>query len=123
LAKRGWFIDDIQIKADTTVVYASDFEASDERTRIFPIGWTRVSSADGSPADHAYYIELRDRISNDFDGKGQSKRGSPTFQGGISMIYTDESHGYGNFGVDDPPAETPVDSNPQPGSETPTLAD
>jgi M6 family metalloprotease-like protein len=123
LAKRGWFIDDIEIKADNTVVYASDFEASQESTRIFPSGWARISSADGSPADHAYYIELRDRISNDFDGKGQSERGTPTWEGGVSMIYTDEAHGYGNFGVDDPPAETPVDSVPQPGNETPNLDD
>jgi M6 family metalloprotease-like protein len=123
LAKRGWFIDDIEIKADDTVVYASDFEASQEPTRIFPDNWVRVSSADGSPADHAYYIELRDRISNDFDGKGQSERGSPTWQGGVSMIYTDEAHGYGNFGVDNPPAQTPVDSEPEPGNDTPNLND
>jgi M6 family metalloprotease-like protein len=123
LAKRGWFIDDVEIKAGDTVVYASDFEKSDERTRIFPDGWVRVSSAEGSPADHAFYLELRDRISNDFDGKGQSDRGAPTWQGGVSMIYTDEAHGYGNFGVDDPPAQTLVDSNPQPGNATPNLDD
>jgi len=75
------------------------------------------------PADHAYYIELRDRISNDFDGKGQSDRGNPTWQGGVSMIYTDEAHGYGNFGVDNPPAQTPVDSMPQPGNNSPNLND
>jgi M6 family metalloprotease-like protein len=123
LAKRGWFVDDIEITAGSAVVYKSDFEASDERTRIFPDGWVRVSSADGSPADHAFYIELRDRISNDFDGKGQSDRGVPTWEPGVSMIYTDEAHGYGNFGVDDPPAQTVVDSNPQPGSATPNLDD
>jgi M6 family metalloprotease-like protein len=123
LAKRGWFVDDIQITADSTVVYSSDFEASDERTRIFPDDWSRVSSAQGSPADHAYYLELRARISNDFDGKGQSDRGAPTWEGGVSMIYTDEAHGYGNFGVDDPPAQTPVDSEPEPGNESPNLND
>ena len=123
LAKRGWFVDDIEIKAGDTVVYASDFEASDERTRIFPTGWVRVSSAEGSPADHAFYLELRDRISNDFDGKGQSDRGTPTWEGGVSMIYTDEAHGYGNFGVDDPPAQTLVDSAPQPGNGSPNLDD
>ena len=123
LAKRGWFIDDIEIKADNTVVYASDFETDQETGRIFPDEWARISSADGSPADHAYYIELRDRISNDFNGKGQSARGAPTWEGGVSMIYTDESHGYGNFGVDNPPAQTPVDSTPQPGNDTPNLDD
>lgn len=123
LAKRGWFIDDMEITADSAVVYKSDFEASQESTRIFPNGWARISSADGSPADHAYYIELRDRISNDFDGKKQSGRGAPTWEPGVAMVYTDEAHGYGNFGVDDPPAETIVDSVPQPGSETPNLDD
>ncbi|HEX8281477.1 MAG TPA: immune inhibitor A domain-containing protein, partial [Chthoniobacterales bacterium] len=123
LAKRGWFIDDIEITADSTTVYKSDFEASPERTRIFPFGWNWVSSAEGAPSDHAYYLELRARISNDFDGKGQSERGGPGFQGGISMIYTDEAHGYGNFGVDDPPAQTPVDSTPDPGSKSPNLND
>lgn len=123
LAKRGWFIDDIEIKADNTVVYSSDFEASQESTRIFPDGWSRVSSSEGAPADHAFYIELRDRISNDFNGKGQSERGVPTWEGGVSMIYTDEAHGYGNNGVDDPPAQTPVDSAPQPGNSAPNLDD
>jgi M6 family metalloprotease-like protein len=123
LAKRGWFIDDIEIKADDTVVYASDFETDNERTRIFPIGWTRVSSAEGAPQDHAYYLELRDRISNDFNGKGQSERGTPTFEGGLVLYYDDEAHGYGNFGVDDPPAITIVDAIPQPGNEAPNLDD
>lgn len=123
LAKRGWFIDDIEIKADNTIVYASDFESGRESTRIFPTGWSWVSSAEGSPADHAYYIELRDRISNDFDGKHQSERGVPTWEGGVVLMYTDEAHGYGNFGVDDPPAVTVVDSNPQPGNESPNLDD
>ena len=123
LAKRGWFIDDLEIKADDTVVYASDFERGKESTRLFPTGWSWVSSAEGSPADHAYYIELRDRISNDFDGKGQSERGIPTWEGGVVLMYTDEAHGYGNFGVDDPPAVTVVDSNPQPGNESPNLDD
>ena len=123
LAKRGWFIDDIEIKADDTVVYTSDFESGKEPARLFPTGWVWASSAEGSPADHAYYIELRDRISNDFDGKGQSERGIPTWEGGVVMYYTDEAHGYGNFGVDDPPAVTPVDSNPQPGNQSPNLDD
>jgi M6 family metalloprotease-like protein len=120
---RGWFIDDIKITADSTVVYSSDFEGSDERGRLFSKGWTRVSTLDGSPADHAYYLELRDRLNNDFDGKGQSDRGVPGWQAGLSMIYTDEAFGYGNTGVDDHPAQTPVDSNPQPGNTAPNLND
>ena len=123
LAKRGWFIDDVEITADNNVVYKSDFEESVEDTKLFPKGWVRVSSAEGSPADHAYYLELRTRTSNDFDSKGQSDRGAPGWEGGVSMIYTDEAHGYGNFGTDDPPAQTPVDSAPEPGNASPNLND
>ncbi len=123
LAKRGWFIDDVEITAGTEVVYSSDFEESDERTRLFPEKWRRVSTVEGVDTDHAYFLELRDRISNDYDGKGQNDRGPISWEPGVSMIYADENHGYGNVGVDDPPAVTPVDSNPQPGNETPNLDD
>lgn len=123
LAKRGWFIDDIKISADDRVIYSSDFETDAEANRLFPRNWSRVSTTDPVDADHAYYLELRDRISNDFDGKNQSERGTPAWQPGISVIYTDEQHGYGNVGVDDPPAQTPVDSAPEPGNATPNLND
>ena len=39
------------------------------------------------------------------------------------LTYTDEAHGYGNFGTDDPPAQSPLDSTPVVGSETPNLDD
>ena len=39
------------------------------------------------------------------------------------LAYTDEDHGYGNVGTADPPAQTPLDSRPEPGSETPNLDD
>ena len=42
---------------------------------------------------------------------------------GLSLVYTDEAHGYGNAGVDDPPAQSPLDSQPEPGSATPDLND
>jgi hypothetical protein len=38
-------------------------------------------------------------------------------------MYTDEAHGYGNVGTDDPPAQTPLDARPEPGSDTPNLDD
>lgn len=123
LAFRGWFVDDIRIDADGAEVYASDFESSDEANRLFPRGWARVSSADGVPLDHAYYVEVRDRVSWDKDGKLQSDRGTPTWQPGVAILYTDENHGYGNVGVDDQPAQTIVDSVPQPGNENPALDD
>lgn len=123
LAKRGWFIDDISVTADDKVVYSSDFEKDTESPRLEPFRWSRVSTADGVETLHAFFIELRDRINNDFDSKAQSDRGPPTFQPGISMIYSDENHGFGNTGVDSPPAQTPVDAAPQPGNESPNLDD
>ena len=119
---RGWFIDDIHIEADGATVYASDFE-SEEGTRLFPDKWTRVSSADGVETDHAYYVELRDRVSWDFDSKGQSERGAPTWEPGVAVVYTNENHGYGNTGVSNPPAQTIVDSRPDPGNDSPNLDD
>ncbi|HEY0141859.1 MAG TPA: CARDB domain-containing protein [Thermoanaerobaculia bacterium] len=123
VTKRGWFIDDISITADGQPVYQSDFEASDEGTRLFSNGFARVSSADGVEADHAYYIEARDRVSWDKDGKGQSERGAPTWAPGVAILYTDENHGYGNTGADNQPAQTIVDSQPEPGNEAPNLDD
>ncbi|HKR64049.1 MAG TPA: CARDB domain-containing protein, partial [Thermoanaerobaculia bacterium] len=123
VAKRGWFIDDITVTADGADVYKSNFESSDENTRLFPSGWSRVSSADGLETDHAYYIEVRDRVSWDKDGKGQSDRGDPAWAPGVAILYTDENHGYGNTGNSDQPAQTVVDSQPQPGNMTPNLDD
>ena len=120
--KRGWFIDDIAITADGSDIYRSDFE-TEEHTRLFGEGWTRVSSADGIDLDHAYYIEVRDRVSWDKDGKGQSERGAPTWAPGVAILYTDENHGYGNTRAADQPAQTIVDSQPDPGNENPNLDD
>jgi len=122
-AKRGWFIDDISVTADNRDIYRSDFESSDEGTRLFTNGFSRVSSADGLDLDHAYYVELRDRVSWDKDGKLQSDRGAPTWAPGIAILYTDENHGYGNTSADGVPAQTVVDSQPEPGNETPNLDD
>jgi M6 family metalloprotease-like protein len=120
--KRGWFIDDIAITADGDDVYHSDFE-TDEHTRLFGGGWSRISSADGVDIDHAYYVELRDRVSWDKDGKGQSERGDPAWAPGVAILYTDENHGYGNTRNEDQPAQTIVDSQPQPGNANPNLDD
>lgn len=122
VAKRGWFIDDLAVVADGRDIYRSDFE-TDENTKLFPNGFTRVSSSDGVDVDHAYYVEVRDRVSWDRDGKGQSERGEPTWAPGVAILYTDENHGYGNTGADGQPAQTIVDSQPQPGNATPNLDD
>ncbi|NND60857.1 MAG: tandem-95 repeat protein [Gammaproteobacteria bacterium] len=122
VAFRGWFIDDIKVEADGETVYASDFE-DDEGGRLFAAGWSHVNTSTGRDVDHAYYIEVRDRVSNDFDSKGQSDRGAPTWEPGVAILYTDENHGYGNTGVDNPPAQTIVDAVPDPGNDSPNLDD
>ncbi len=123
VAKRGWFIDDLSVTADGRDLYRSDFEVDDEGTRLFPSGFARISSADGVNADHAYYVEMRDRVSWDKDGKLQSSRGVPSWAPGVAILYTDENHGYGNIGAEGVPAQTVVDSRPQPGNASPNLDD
>ncbi|MEK6274919.1 MAG: PKD domain-containing protein [Actinomycetota bacterium] len=139
LARPGWFIDDLRITAGDQVLYETDFESSadPDDPRVFnggckdqtrsaaqcTDGWQYVSATDGSPADHAYYMVLRDRSSFDLEGRGQNDRDPIAFLPGLLLVYNDEAHGYGNFGVDDPPAVSPLDSQPQPGSNTPNLGD
>jgi immune inhibitor A len=139
LTRPGWFIDDLRITAGDQVIYESDFEESggpdDERvfnggckesTRVAAQctkGWNYVAASAGSPADHAYYMEMRDRSGFDVDGRNQNDRDPIQFQPGLLLVYTDEAHCYGNAGCDDPPGQSPVDSAPQPGNANPQLAD
>jgi immune inhibitor A len=139
LTRPGWFIDDLRITAGEQVIYESDFETSGdpEDARVFnggckestrvaaqcTKGWSYVAASAGSPADHAYYLEMRDRSGFDVDGKNQNDRDPIAFQPGLLLVYTDEAHCYGNAGCDDPPGQSPLDSNPQPGNATPQLAD
>ncbi|MGH2537503.1 MAG: post-COAP-1 domain-containing protein [Candidatus Promineifilaceae bacterium] len=137
LAKPGWFIDNLTVSAGGAVIYQTDFEAGSEDPRLFnggcqgdtavaescTDGWTYVSSAAGSPADHAYYLEMRDRSSFDLDGKGENDRDPIAFEPGLLLVITDEAHGYGNTGVSNPPAQSPVDSQPEPGVDIPNLDD
>jgi PKD repeat protein len=137
LARNGWFIDDLTVTAGSEVIYQTDFEDSAQDPRIFnggcredlrsaPIctdGWSYVNSSADSPADHAYYMELRDRSGFDFDSHGQNNREPLAFEPGLLLVYTDEQHGYGNFGTDDPPAQSPVDAVPTPGENAPNLND
>ena len=78
-------------------------------------GWQYVSAAEGSPADHAYYLEMRDRSGFDLDGQGEDDRDPTDVAPGCYLAYTDEAHGYGNVGTADPPAQSPLDSQPEPG--------
>ena len=60
---------------------------------------------------------MRDRSGFDLDGKGQIDRDPIGFEPGLSLAYTDEAHGYGNAGTDDPPAQSPLDSRAGAGRE------
>ncbi len=136
LARPGWFMDDVVIKAGDTVIYSSDFERADD-SALFnggcretlataqrcTTGWRYIAADEDSPAEHAYLLEMRDRSGFDAHGQGESDRGDLTFAPGVLLAYTDEDHGYGNVGTDNPPAQTPLDSRPEPGSDTPNLDD
>ena len=143
LARPGWFIDDLKVTATTPsgdkILLDTDLEGSGgpDDARIFnggcrgsvtvakqcTKGWRFIDSSATSPQDHAYYLEMRDRSGFDLDGNGQIDRDPIGFGAGLSLVYTDEAHGYGNAGTDDPPAQSPLDSTPEPGNETPNLDD
>ena len=137
LARPGWFMDDVKIVADGKVIYSSDFENANDPALFnggcngsglqtaakCTHGWQYVAADQNSPAEHAYLLEMRDRSGFDFKGQGESDRGVFNFQPGVLLAYTDEDHGYGNVGTDDPPAQTPLDARPEPGSDTPNLDD
>ncbi|WP_341253313.1 cell wall-binding repeat-containing protein [Euzebya pacifica] len=139
LAEQGWFIDDVTVTADGQELYANDFEDGASDPLLFnggcdpdsglgtaPIcskGFQYVSSTEGSPADHAYYLELRDRSGFDADGFGQSDRGAISWEPGISLGYTDESFSYGNISNGDHPGQHVLDAVPVPGDTAPELAD
>lgn len=148
LARPGWFIDDLAVVATTpdgtkVELLKTDLESSGDpedpaffsggckglpgqalsTAKQCTEGWDYIDSSSEAPSDHAYYLELRDRSGFDYDGKGQNDRDPIGFAPGLSLVYTDEAHGYGNVGTDNPPAQSPLDANPEPGSDTPNLAD
>lgn len=143
LARPGWFIDDVKVTATTPsgeqVLLQTDFETDGgpDDERVFnggcredlttaqqcTQGWKYLQAGAESLQDHAYYLELRDRSGFDLDGHGQIDRDPIGWQAGLYLSYTDEAHGYGNAGTDDPPAQSPLDSTPEPGSATPDLND
>ena len=130
----GWFVDDIVVKVDGQEVVRVDGEDEvegrllqggcahaeapndDADAAICTAGWTKVDATATNPADHAYYLELRDRALFDYDGNGQSDRGAPDFEAGVFVEYTNEAHGYGNNGVPPPPSQHYLDSVPEPGA-------
>ena len=137
LARPGWFIDDVKVTAGGQTIYSSDLETQND-TAIYnggcngsglqtgqkcTDGWSYITAGEGSPAEHAYLMEMRDRSGFDAHGQNESDRGDLTFLPGMLLAYTDENHGYGNVGTDDPPAQSPLDSQPEPESEDPDLDD
>lgn len=147
LAHPGWFIDDVRVVVDPDgpgaqperEVWSSDFESTGtpDDPQVFnggcredlstaqkcTQGWKYLQAGAESVQDHAYYLEMRDRSGFDADGNGQADRGAVEWGAGLYLSYTDEAHGYGNVGTDDPPAQSPLDSVPEPGSGTPDLND
>jgi immune inhibitor A len=139
LAKAGWFIDDIKVTAGNKTIWKSNFEKTGgpndshifnggckESLQVAPScthGWEYLNVAAAAPFDHGYYLSMRDRSGFDANGHGQNDRDPIGFHAGLLLEYTDEAHGYGNVGVDDPPAQSPLDSHPSPGNDTPDLND
>ncbi len=145
LARPGWFIDDVKVVATLPngggekVLFNSDLETTGGPTdpavynggcrenltvaQQCTLGWTYLQAGAESKQDHAYYLEMRDRSGFDDDGHGQIDRDPIGWDPGLYLAYTDEAHGYGNAGTDDPPAQSPLDSVPTPGSATPNLND
>jgi len=145
VARTGWLIDDLEITATTPsgakTLLKTDFEGGDggpADDRFYPggckedltvsggvctTGWGYIAAGTPSELEHAYLLEMRDRSGFDYDGRGEADRGGATFEPGVLLTYTDESHGYGNVGTDNPPAQSPLDSTPTPESDTPELGD
>ncbi len=141
LARLGWVIDDLVVKAGDTVLFETDFEDGDggsDDPRVYnggckedlstsgglcTEGWSYLAAGTPSELEHGYLMEMRDRSGFDIDGRGESDRGPTEFEPGLLLTYTDEAHGYGNVGTDNPPAQTPLDSVPQPEKNSPNLND
>ncbi len=124
----GWFIDDIVVSVDGEPIVEIDGDdptngrlfqgGCDDSVQIAAPctnGWNLIDTDAASSADHGYYLELRDRSLFDYEGRGQSSRGTPDWQPGIFIEYTNEVHGYGNNGVPPPPSQHYLDSVPEPG--------
>jgi M6 family metalloprotease-like protein len=136
--RAGWFIDDVVIKAGDKVIYSSGFEDTMRRDVRLTNGacegafrtgtactprWTRIAAEDGATPDHAYYLEMRDRSGFDEIGRGENDREAIDFDPGLLLTYTDEIRGYGNTNSTGAPAQSPLDSQPQPSNDAPDLTD
>jgi immune inhibitor A len=140
VAHIGWFIDDVQITTgDGRVLYDSTFENGEDEPELYnggcrgglstsdrcTSGWKHLNAAAESEADHAYYLEMRDRSGFDANSHGENDRAALAFSPGLLLVYTDENSGYGNTGEGgtDAPNQSPLDSQPEIGVATPNLDD
>ncbi|HVF21383.1 MAG TPA: PKD domain-containing protein [Mycobacteriales bacterium] len=141
LARPGWFVDDLVVKAGDDVIFSTDFtdsgQPSDPRvynggckdaTKVAnscTSGWAYISSDQASTADRGYYLEMRDRSGFDESGRGENDRAAIGFEPGVLLTWTDETGGYGNTGQGDAdtPNQSPLDAAPEPGNVTPKLND
>jgi immune inhibitor A len=139
LARRGWMIDDVEVLVGSDVVYTSNFEEGSDESAIYnggcnedfstatkcTAGWQHLTVGDPATQDHAYYMEMRDRTGFDFNGRGQNDRSVIGFAPGLLLAYTDEVAGYGNTGEasDNPPNQTPIDSQPVTNATSPNVDD
>ena len=86
------------VTGDGTVLYSSDAEAADDpavyqggcrgdfsTASQCSAGWRHLDAGATSDADHAYYLELRDRSGFDFDGHGQIDRSPLGFSAGLDF--------------------------------------
>src|SRR6185436_12641057 len=115
VAFRGGVIDDIELlKNGTTRIYFDDAEdsiLSNDDTHAYN-GWLRSNGT--ATQEHAYWMGVRDKTG--FDA-------TAGWAPGVEVDYANEAHGYGNAGVDDPPAYTVIDSHPSIGSSSANLND
>ena len=137
LARPGWFIDDVAIKADDKVIYSIGLRDAPNDPALYNGGCReglataqRCTTAGSTSPPTRTRRPSTPTCSSCATARASTPtaRASPTaatstFEPGVLLAYTDEDHGYGNVGTDDPPAQTPLDSRPEPGSDTPNLDD
>ena len=103
LAKLGWVIDDLVVKAGDQVLFESDFEDGDggsDDPRVYnggckedlstsgglcTEGWSYLAAGTPSELEHGYVMEMRDRSGFDLDGRGESDRGPTAFEPGLLL--------------------------------------
>ena len=131
----GWFIDDVKVTAGDRVIYSPTSSRSDDTAiynggcngeelqtaRTCTTGWSYIDRRRGLagrarlPDGAARPLRLRRPRA----GRRVRPRDPPVPYRGCSLAYTDENHGYGNVGTDDPPAQSPLDATARAGGGGP----